>query len=776
MSKYLLQYIHENKSGSFITLSISESLLLAIEAGLKAKIEQSQLEILYKLYLEGRKTPEQALFLDELKTILSDKGYLVSTTEQTTNEDPTRRYFETHLAHHLLEKNAETLVHDELVTFTENLRKRLYSLPNPNANRIKVEAIFSGEIDAAILSKYEQEYAELISKLAQHDYHGLSRKACDNCLQIACATSLATLNTQLDTMPADVYEDSEFTMGMDGRGRKTKSRTQQEWVRTTAKGLMKSTSPLPLYNDWANAINKNYGEKDHFSPFQRSVDQSKFMTENQWVQHLFSYQIHAYSNGISSTTLAQIRNMILEKRLDQPYFQGIFQKYMTVFAALMVYNSGGHSFFEVFEVFKLPICRELLENEPIILDCLERDQLMYQWLYADQKEAFSASLQATIAYMHVLLAKKQMHTKLYQQNVRQESLPAIPLSLHKAIVYANVEEFSRVVSRTAKTKIDKVNHNGWTVLMIAAQLGKTRQVRMLLNAGANIHKEVKMTLNAEIDAKKQIHALSALEVAIKWQHYETTQALLKAGALIKRSKTEGDTLKQHAPALYFACRQSDMRILNLILESEDTLDLVDMKEALFYALKVENLSAVQVLVEYIEKQSFASALFTEEYKLEVLNGAVSLGNTQLIQGLISLNIYPETMPSAHQRLLNTAVEKGFVPVVKLLLPFFDKLHSLVNLQEAFLLALQKQRFNAAEFLLLSDTSMQSIPSDTPNVNAFSAYLKTSKTKQLTLIDEHTGAFSIQRKSLAAKYGGMFFVEKLQNEPSSSTKTDLSLVS
>ncbi|USQ13741.1 ankyrin repeat domain-containing protein [Legionella lytica] len=775
MSKYLRQYIPKNKSGGLITLSISESLLLAIEAGINANIGQAQLEILYKLYLEGRKTPEQTLFLSELQTILKDKGYLVSTSPQTTNEDPTRRYFETHLAYHLLENNAETLVHDELITFTENLRKRLYSLPTSNANRIKVEAIFSGDIDSVILSKYEQEYAELILKLAQHDYHGLSRKACDNCLQIACATSLATLNTQLDAMPADIYEDSEFTMGMEGRGRITKSRTQQEWVRTTAKGLMKSTTPLPLYGDRANAINKNYEERNNFSPFQRSVDQSKFMTENQSVQHLFSYQIHAYSNGISSTTLAQIRNMILEKRLEQPYFQGVFQKYMTVFAALMVYNSGGHSFFEIFEVFKLPICRELIENESFILNCIARDQLMYQWLYVAQKEAFDTSLQATIAYMHVLLAKKQMHAELYPQNVAQQIL-ASSMSLHKAIIHANPEEFSQAVARTPKTKIDTVNHYGWTVLMIAAQLGKTTQVRTLLNAGANIHKEVKMPLNAKIDAKKQINGLSALEMAIKWQHYETTEALLKAGALVKRSQTEGDTLKQHAPALYFSCRQPDMRILNLILEADGALDLMDMKEALFCTLDVENLPAVQVLVKHIDKQCLASALFTEECKFELLKKTVILGNTQLIQGLISLNLYPATMPSAPQQLLNTAVEKGFVPVVKLLLSLFANTNSTTNLHEALLIALKNRRFNVAEFLLLSDADTHSISSDAPHVNGFIAYLKTSKPKQLVLIEGHSGNFSIQRKPSDVRYGGLFFGDKLHSEPSSSTNSDFSLVS
>ena len=47
--------------------------------------------------------------------------------------------------------------------------------------------------------------------------------------------------------------------------------------------------------------------------------------------------------------MAQIRNIIEQQRLGNEYFKGLFQKYMTLFSGLMVYNSGGHSFFEIFE-------------------------------------------------------------------------------------------------------------------------------------------------------------------------------------------------------------------------------------------------------------------------------------------------------------------------------------------------------------------------------------------------------------------------------------------
>lgn len=79
-------------------------------------------------------------------------------------------------------------------------------------------------------------------------------------------------------------------------------------------------------------------------------------------------------------------------------------------------------------------------------------------------------------------------------------------------------------------------------------------------------------------------------------------------------------------------------------------------------------------------------------------------------------------------------------------------------------------------LLLSDAHTQSISSDAPHVNGFIAYLKTSKPKQLVLIEGHSGDFSIQRKPSDVRYGGLFFGDKLHPEPSSSINSDFSLVS
>lgn len=733
-NEYLHEHLPANKSGGEVTLSISESILLAIEAASKAKLAKQDMEPLYKLYIAGIKTQEQQLFVTQLKTVLLQKGYLVKADAQTTNDDSCRRYFETQLAYFLLQQNAETLPQHELITYKENLRKRLFALPTPNANRIKVETIFSGEFKSKILNKYEKEYAELILKLVNHNFHGLSPKACENCLHIACATSLATLNTQLDSsMPVDIYADSLFTMGMEGRGRITKAENNQ--VRTTAKGLMKSTTPLPLYADPSNAIEKSYQEKKHYSPFQRSTDQSDFMSENQWVNYLFAHQVHVYSNGISSTTLAQLRNMILEKRLGQPYFQESLQKFMITFASLMVYNSGGHSFFEIFEVLKLPVCHELIESEPAILAAVTEDKLMYQWLCVDQRLAFDAALQATTTYLQVRLAQKQMQAEFYQQYAHKLPESEPPMNLTSAVVHASKEAFFLLLQTTAKQEIDAPNANGWTALMIAAQLGRTEYVQKLINAGASIH--------------TQVQTLSPLEIAVKCSHYEVVDQLLFAGAQVKRSVIPGVGIRNRIPALYFACRQSDIRILNVLL-GQACVNSLDKKDALFCAINVENLNALWAIVLHINKHGLASLLFTEENKYKLCNAVVALGNLRLLQELIALNLYPCSSSLAHQQLLMVAVEKGFLPVVKWLFSFIQCLKAspeevLIHPDALLTLALKNHRFNVAEFLLLSDASAQNIPDDAPYVKAFSSYLKEHH-NGLLILENKSGVLSLHKKA------------------------------
>lgn len=663
LNNCLFKNIPENLSNGEVTLSVGESLLLVLDACEKAKVDNCILDKLNQLYLEGIKNEDDKDCVLAIKAILTSKMYLVKSDPKTINEDPTRRYFETHLAYYILQNNAEFLDHNELKQFNQNLKKRLLSLANDQDQLIKIEKTLSGQMDDNLLNKYEIEYAELINALLKNDFYELSENACKNLYEIACSTMLATFITQMDnSMPVDIYNDSIFTMGMDGRGRIIKKSNHE--VRTTAKGLMKATSPLPRYHDLVNPV-KEYedkkGKRKSISPFQRSADQANFMMESRWSQRLFARQTQLYANGISSTTLAQMRCILLQKRLGNPHYSGTFQKYMTLFTALMIYNSGGHSFFEVFEVFKFPQFQELMLGEASMLESLAEDKLMYQWLCHDQKDAFKKALQATKIYMRTVLNKKMLNAEFTKKvkRVDEKDLEANPINqsvlspLHLAILEDTaLEAFDRLIENTDKNSIDIPNYNKWTALMVASQLGKTEQVKKLIRAGANI--------------RKQAGGLSSLELAIKGEQFDIVKVLLDEGAKIKRKNAIKKSLKLRSPALYYACQQPNMQILSLILHKVN-FEMADKKEAILTALKVENFEALKVLMNHIgpeEKEKY----FSEKYKIQLLETAASLGSVQLIQEMIKLEIYPHQIDEAS---LNKAVKKEFIPVNNYLMNLFQ---------------------------------------------------------------------------------------------------------
>ncbi|CAM2881638.1 ankyrin repeat domain-containing protein [Legionella worsleiensis] len=702
-----------NNTGAEATLSVGESLVLVINVCEKQNIDKSLLMELKRLYLEGTKNDEEREFIKEMTQVFLDKHFSVQSDPKTISEDPIRRYFETNLAYFILQNKAESLAHAQLEQFTQNLQQRLFSLPEFNhEKRIKVECILKGNMDKNLLNKYELEYAELIHKLLTQNYYGLSEKACKNLYQIASSTILATLNTQIDkSMPIDIYSDSIFTMGMDGRGRIIKE--GQDEVRTTAKGLMKSTSPLPMYHDVVNPVEEHY-KQEEFSPFQRSVDQADFMIESGWCQHLFSRQTQPYSNGISSTTLALIRNIILQKRLGNPYFNDNFKEYLSIFSSLMIYNSGGHSFFEIFEVLKLSFCKELLDTNVELFNALEDDSLMYKVLYLDHQQEFEFALQETQRFTQILLNKKLLNAQIKKKNEGDMELISRPLthakleSIHHAVLNFSAGELVKVLEKHLED-VDIPNQKGWSPLMVASQLGKTEHVRVLLKAGANI--------------KKKVGGFSPLELAIKGEKFDTVKVLLNAGAPVKQRSISKGSIKKRAPALYLACRQNDMRILNAMM-SKGNWNIEDKTDAILVALQIENLDAVKVLMQSLtskEKQTYFSA----RYKFLLLKEAVALGNVQLIDQLVKLDILPSSTVH-YNELFQASVTLGFLPVTKYLLDLAQSIQKPqlpMDMNAALTVELENNRFETAVLLIIYGADPESIPTSAKYLQAFNAYLQ-----------------------------------------------------
>ncbi|AHE68397.1 ankyrin repeat domain-containing protein [Legionella oakridgensis] len=800
ISNALETHISANRSGAEVVLTVGESLLMLIRACKKASVDAEIISKLKVLYLEGIKSEDDKAFITNIKELLADeKQFRVSADPKLVNADPSRRYFETHLAYHMLAPTAEALETEQLQAFTGKLKDNLSRvLANKPKEKAAVELILDGNMHPS-LNKYQLEYAEVIYKLKTHDFHGLSPKACDNLCEIAKSTILATLNTQHDhSMPADIYEDSVFTMGMDGRGRKIKR--EHEHVLTAAKGLIRSTIPLPftdiavdggmkeyevpLYQDEVDAdgqvkrvpVTKIVRDAEGIekevpvtvthtrmvvSPFQRSADQADFMIESQWSQHLFARQTHIYSNGISSTTLAMLRNILMQKREGHPFHGDYFEDYMKAFTALMIYNSGGHSLFEIFEVFKLPQLREIMDAT----DCsglLERDELMQQWLFEDQPESFDKAMDETIDYLHTLVNRRILNAQLQSWmshvgtlksittgdvrdvraglaiEIEDSSLDLEALTLHRAVLTLDADEFAIAIGATLlahpELDLNAKNTSGYTAMMVAAQVGKLEHVKILVEYGAKVTNSLKQ--------KNGERGLTALELAIKSEKYPVVEYLLglkrpdnaKRPALPVKMSNSG-SLKERAPALYFACRQGDMRILEAVIKSDPALTLMDKALAILETVQFENLEGAKTLIDLLTPAEFSK--LQEETKQQILDKAAERGNVALIDQLLFC-MAPKVID--YNSMLQNACKNNYVPMVRSLLSYARD-NEVVLMEQVFnhlmIAALANGYYDMAVLAIAYGANPEEISSSGEYLKGFTQYLRTTP-------PEHFNAFFSDR--------------------------------
>lgn len=709
-----------NNVSAEVVISVGESLLLLIDAANNAKLPQKVISKLKALYLNGIKTKDEQVLVTYVKQLYADRKQIqVSADFKVINQDPSRRYFESHLAYHVAKNTPESLDITQLRAFTDNLKEHLFlTLKSKRKSNEQIKLILEGKIHPK-QNKYEQEYAELINQLQNYKYHGFSKAACDNLCEIAKSTIIATLITQYDDgLPANIYADSVFNFGVEGRGRNVKK--DQKNVRTEVKGLMLSTSPLP---------SDDLVKTNTPSPFERSADQASFMEDSEWCQHLFGRQTHIYSNGISSTTLAQMRNILTQTRLEKSSPIAFLQAYMTSFATLMVFNSGGHSFFEIFEVFKLPVMQEIMQAAGCE-QLVQQDKLMQQWLLKDQKEPFNLALSETIIYTKQLLNRRLMHAELLKPTVEQSDIETTQeISIHKALFTMNAKAFKKYLQVNVVKEgfnIDQRSTNKLTPLMLAAQAGKLAHVQLLLSFGANY----KASLSFKDRNRPKV---TALDLAIKSEKYPVVAQLLESleYKVVKPGTSpyslDRRALSNRAPALYFACRQFDMRILAEVCK-DPNLQFMDIANAIDQAIKFENIEAVIQLTGYLNIASVGPLRF-KFLSHTLIKRAVLTGNVRLVTTLLESPITVDHSSAFYEALLSKALDKKFLPVSKLLLSHardHDALPSKKNLNRLMLHALENKDYDTAILAIAYGANPDAIQFKEQYLKEFTKYLRNKK--------------------------------------------------
>jgi hypothetical protein len=372
-----------------ITISVGQAILMMIKHYQNQPVMK---QLLIRLYINGINTAQS---LDLFKELFAQAGftkqYEMSTDHQMINEDPTRRYFETHLAFETLKNSINELDLHRLNNFCILLQATMTA-----EQRELIEGYLSGEIKTQD-DPFAREYLDAFKKIATDEsyacFNGVQKDKLTLLLKCAWFSIVVA-----KTMPLNLYGIGMFSEGARGRvakpapdvqvlARSTKSLSQHF-------GLMKNYMPVPR-DDVA------YAEKGF--EFVKPADINNVNPQAEWPQQCFSTLIHPFSCALSGTMLAQMRFMRNLVERDHTVFasQAQFKNYIRCLTSALLFNSGGHSFYEFVAVLSLPPIRQAF-SECAWFSSLSLDDL----LKTGNEAALSTALDDTIKYHDVLLAKK----------------------------------------------------------------------------------------------------------------------------------------------------------------------------------------------------------------------------------------------------------------------------------------------------------------------------------------------------------------------------------
>lgn len=348
---------------------------------------------LKKLYLCGA---ENAKEVKEIQNLLKDpclSQYKISFNSQTINNDPTRRYFETHLAYESLKHGLAKIDKDKLHTHFERLKESI-----PIKKRKELEGVLNGTFndkDKAL----NKEYADYIAKIKSGKmFAELSQDDRDKIELLAKCSFLGVLNAQLNRLPLNIYGTGIYSEKNKG---KVLIGKEQSTTRSQNLGILKGHMPVAL-DDLARSSTE--------IPYLKPSDQSDYIEHAQWVKANFGQLVHPFSNSISGTMLCQLRshadlrNQAVSEFIDSAEN---LEQYSRLMASAMLLHSGGHTIKEFTAPLSLPQVKKEFRGIPGF------DQISLESMYlTNNEEGFDAALTDAIAYNKNILLRDNLHAQI----------------------------------------------------------------------------------------------------------------------------------------------------------------------------------------------------------------------------------------------------------------------------------------------------------------------------------------------------------------------------
>lgn len=373
------------------TISPAQGLLILIN---QCKNDSARLSELKRLYLCGADSPIAAESIEIFLSSPELENYKISYDRSVINNDPTRRYFETHLSYETILTQTKGLS-DNLIGKIERENKLLCDrLPEDIRYDISHALEHSKkELTEDILMKSSmvpEDYICLLRDISSKKlFPSLGTKERDIVICIVQNTYLAILNAKyVDDLPIDIYGRGIYSD--ENRGRLMHQ--GQDSTQNPNFGLLKGYMPLPP---------SDIAKSDKPATYIKPSDQATFSEQAEWVEQNFNKLVHPFSNGISGTTLCQLRN--IKGSMDNSALEfsaSELQEYLRALISIRLYYGGGHSLNEYLGPLELEEIKSAFE-------CIEHfDHINMNTMFLEENaDAFEAALAKAIKYNNTILER-----------------------------------------------------------------------------------------------------------------------------------------------------------------------------------------------------------------------------------------------------------------------------------------------------------------------------------------------------------------------------------
>lgn len=376
-----------------------QGLLLLIEY---YQDDSQKLNQLKKLYLSGAKDGDRCIAIcDALLDEPLLKHYDLAIDEKSIDADPSRRYFETHLAYQTLKHHLSHIAIQDIYNLYLAISSLvdLQNVTHEDLNTINL--VLRGEYVRPSFKRRENyEYGFYLKRLKNGSvYPEFSASKREKIKWIERVVYMGLVNGwKYTNMPLDIYYTARF--GSSERGR-VDLIDDQRTTRNQSFGLLKGHMPLS-----ADDIAVSSSTFAHIKP----ADYATFDQDSEVVQACFQQLVHPFSNSISGCFLLQLRVLARLHNDEQTVVTeslDAFTQWLRLSISSSLYYSGGHSLYEFAAVLALPEVQTFFQYMPGFSE-LDLDTLFYH----GNELAFDEALAATLKYNGRLLKKQALHREL----------------------------------------------------------------------------------------------------------------------------------------------------------------------------------------------------------------------------------------------------------------------------------------------------------------------------------------------------------------------------